>query len=111
MDEHYLNIRTSHESINVFTEQHALYGQFINTVPSVISNILNGCDFIYSTNPSSIPDSFLIATLSYKNRNIEIALKIDHQAKSNLRILIKNGSIAFLPHDMSKFKVKYRFQW
>ncbi|KAF7488856.1 hypothetical protein SSS_01300 [Sarcoptes scabiei] len=112
LDEHYLNIRSSHESINVFTEHQALFGQFINRIPSNITNVLSdGSDFVCSTNPSSLPDSFLIATLTYKTRLIEISLEIDRQVQSNLRIVIKNGSIAFVPHDMNKFKVIYKFHW
>ncbi|KAH9501319.1 hypothetical protein DERF_012173 [Dermatophagoides farinae] len=134
LDEHYLHIRTSHDSINVFSEQtnnnnnddssdnhigcgnddgnNPLYERFLHpSRPTIITQCLDGSDFVYSTNPSTIPGSLLIATLQYKNRIIEILLEIDSKCKSSLRILIKNGSIAFIPHEMSKFKVTYRFHW
>lgn len=107
---HFLCIRTSNDRINIITEPNGLFSQFLNR-PLLVPEYLEESDFIYTTNGTYIPNSFIIATLRYETRAIEVLLEIDQLTATHLRIQIKNGSIAFLPHNMQRFKITYKFYW
>ena len=85
------------------------FAQFISDVPLSISDYLEGMNILYSTNQSCTADSYIIASLRYEDRRVDILLEISQWYASHLLLKIKNGSIAFIPHNMSKFKLTYRF--
>ncbi|KAI2804766.1 hypothetical protein RDWZM_008068 [Blomia tropicalis] len=112
LEGHCLCIRASNESINIFTEPNMGangFAQFISDVPLSISDYLEGMNILYSTNQSCTADSYIIASLRYEDRRVDILLEISQWYASHLLLKIKNGSIAFIPHNMSKFKLTYRF--
>lgn len=111
LDGHYLNIRGSHESITVFTNSDSVYSQFICNAPMVVGDFLEGTEFVYSANSSVQPEAAIVATLNFGGKTVTFFLRIDQWAPSHLRVQIQNGSIAFLPHNMNRFEVTYKFAW
>lgn len=111
LDGHYLHIRGSHESVTVFTDSNSVFSQFISNVPIVVADFLEGSDFVYTANSSVQPEAAIIATLNFGGKTVTFFLGLDQWASSHLRVQIQNGSIAFIPHNMSKFKVTYKFAW
>lgn len=111
LEGHYLRIWASRESINVFTDSN-VFSQFISNQPLLlIPDILEGSDIIYSANPTGIPDSAIVASLTFGGKTLDVLLEIEQYTAAHLRVQIQNGSIAFIPHNMSRFKVTYKFTW
>ena len=110
LEGHYLRIYASRENIKVFTDSE-IFSQFISNAPILMTNAdyFDGSDIIYSANPSAQPNSAIVASLSFAEKTIDVFLEIEQYTAAHLRVQIQNGSIAFIPHNMSRFKVTYKF--
>lgn len=111
LDGHYLRVRSSHDSIEVVTEPGTEFSQFISNTPSMITDFFEGSEMIYSTNAPQIPNSHIMASLSFDGKSVDVFLELEQWVASHLRIQIKNGSIAFIPHNMSRFRITFKFNW
>lgn len=113
LEGHYLNVCGSHQSITVSKailsdHSNSVVSQFISNVPELVADSLEGSDFVCSARSSTQSDAAIIATLKYGGHTLTFSLGLD-QWDAHLRVQVQNGSVAFLPHNMNRFKVTYKF--
>lgn len=75
----------------------------------LVADLLEGSDIVYSAQSSTEPDAAIIATLNFGANTLSFSLGLDQWSSSHLRVQVLNGSIAFSPHNMSRFKATYKF--
>lgn len=111
---HCLHIEPSHDSLTILSNPAPQCTQFLSRTPVLISDehqSLTSLDTVYSVNASAVPESYIRATLTFGQlRSVVVTLHTEQCSSCHLRVRVQDGAIAFLPHNMSKFKISYQFQ-